>query len=284
MKKVIDERLLNDPIKFAEIFAVKLWAGQRKMMRMVRDERRVAIASCHASGKTFAAAILALWFAASYDNARVIVVAPGWNLLKSVLFDEIHSLLARARYKLPFEAVNRMELRFGAGNLILGLSVADETRLRGQHSANLLLIVDEATGIAPELWPSVESALAGANTHLLLLGNPTHPTGYFADCFGRNRTLWSTLQIGAFETPNLQGTTLEELLTKPESGLDADPWPFLTPRRWTKEARQQWWNGSAENSPIWMARVMGQFPLASINQLFALSDLERARSRPGFGR
>ncbi len=69
-EKVIDERLLNDQIKFAEIFAVKLWAGQRKMMRMVRDERRVAIASCHASGKTFAAAILAFWFAASYEYAE----------------------------------------------------------------------------------------------------------------------------------------------------------------------------------------------------------------------
>ena len=48
----------SDPVKFAEqLFSVKLWDAQRAILRVIAAERRVAVKACHASGKTFAAAI-----------------------------------------------------------------------------------------------------------------------------------------------------------------------------------------------------------------------------------
>lgn len=82
---------IADPVRFAEtIFGVKLWSAQKDLLHAIVDNRRVACKSCHASGKTYAAALAALWFCARYADARVVVIAPGWRLVRSVFWSEVH--------------------------------------------------------------------------------------------------------------------------------------------------------------------------------------------------
>jgi phage terminase large subunit len=276
-------RSLNiaDPVRFAHsVFNVSLWAKQRDILNAIADNRRVAVRACHASGKTFAAAVAALWFACRHRDARVITLAPGWLTTRAVIWSEIHSLLQRARYKLPTTAVNQTEIRFGPNNLLIGLSTNEPTRLQGHHAEHILLIADEAVGIDPSFWPAIEGILASGDSHLLLLGNPTVNSGYFYDAFTRNRAAWSTHTISAFDTPNLAGLTLDELLTLPDAALDDNSHPFLTTRHWVRERYNEWFNGSPENSPLWQSRVLGEFPSASSNALIPLSLLEAARRAP----
>src|SRR5689334_6087230 len=109
----MSESLRADPVKFAaDIFGTTLWSTQRDILRAIGAERRVAVKACHASGKTFAAALAALCFAARYRDARVLTISPGWLTTRSVIWSEIHSLLARSRMRLPMTVQNQTEIRF----------------------------------------------------------------------------------------------------------------------------------------------------------------------------
>jgi phage terminase large subunit len=271
----------GDPVEFAHnVLGLKLWSKQRQILRAVEHNRRVAVKAAHSTGKTKAAAAVALWFAAKFARSRVLTLAPGWIGVRTILWFEIHSLLNGARYRLPTTVENQTEVRIGHDSVILGLSTNDESRLRGHHAEHgVLIIADEATGIDSDFWPTVEGILAGGtNSKLLLLGNPTVSSSgnYFADAFGRNRASWATISISAFESPNLAGMSLERLLQLPDAELDHNITPYLTTRRWIKERYAEWYNGSPDNSPLWQSRVLGEFPSAAANTLIPLSWLEQA--------
>ena len=267
----------KSPIEFARtVLAARLTVAQQDVLQALTRERRLAVRACHASGKTYAAAIAALWFAVRYRNSRVLILAPGWLTVRSVIWSEIRSLLAHARVRLPLDVQNQTEIRLDS-SLVLGISTNDANRLQGHHAEHVLIIADEAPGIDENFWPAVEGILSGGDSRLMLLGNPTVSSGYFYDAFGRNRSLWTTFSISAFDTPNLVGVTLEQLLAMPDGMLDDDPCPYLVTRRWVKERYTEWYNGSAENSPLWQSRVLGSFPSASSNALIPISWLEHAR-------
>jgi ribosomal protein L37AE/L43A len=86
---------------------------------------------------------------------------------------------------------------------------------------------------------------------------------------------WNLITISAFETPNLEGLTLESLLQLTDHELDLSLCPYLTTRRWVKERYIEWGPGH----PLWESRVLGNFPTQSEDALFALTWLEQAKLR-----
>jgi phage terminase large subunit len=261
----------------ANILGANLWDVQRDILNAIEQYRQVAIAACHASGKSYVAACAAIGFAALHADSRVLTIAPGWLMTRTVLWSEIHSLLQRAKYKLPIVSATQTEIRLGPKNMILGLSAADAGRLQGHHAEHILIIADEAAALDDSFWPAIHGVLASGNSRLLILGNPTTTTGYFRDAFGRNRAAWHAITISAFDCPNLKGLTVGDVLAMKDDELDSNQRPYLCTRRWIKERWAEWWNGDVSNSPLWASRVLGQFPTESSNALFPLSALEAAR-------
>lgn len=273
----ISSKSLAHPINFARYaLGVKPWGKQRDIILAAHEQRRVAVRGCHSSGKSFAAACAVLSFAARYADSRVLIIAPGWLQVRSVLWHEIHNLLRNSKLKLPLEIENQTEIRLDR-SLILGISTNEVGRLQGHHAAHILIIADEAPAINTTFFEAIFGILASGDSHLLLLGNPTIPSGVFYDAFGRNRAGWETITISAFDTPNLAGITLPQLLAMSERELDEDSHPYLTTRRWAKERWIDWWNGSPATSPLWQARVMAEFPSSAPNALIPLGALETAR-------
>ena len=190
--------ILADPLNFAEnVLGLDLWSRQKTAMKAILTSRRIAEADCHSSGKTLAAAALALWWAMRWPDARVVTLAPGWLLMKSVLWAEIHSLIQRSSTSCPRLRSARLRSSSDPKNLILGLSTNEITRLQGQHSEHLLVVVDEAPGFPEEQWPAVEGMLASGDGRLLMLGNPTIPSGPFYNAFNRARSAWKTFSASA---------------------------------------------------------------------------------------
>ena len=113
----------KDPVAFAEaLFGVELWDAQRQILRAIASERRVAIKGAHATGKSFCVALACIWWACRYQSSRVITLSPSWLQNRSVLWGEIRSLLARARYRLPAQQINLTEIRLSHDNTILAIS------------------------------------------------------------------------------------------------------------------------------------------------------------------
>lgn len=115
-----------------------------------------------------------------------------------------------------------------------------------------------------------------------MAGNPTVPSGAFFDAFTKERGLWNSFTIDAFDSPNLKGLGLTELLaTDPAEGgpLDQNPFPFLVTKRWVFDQYTVWWHGSESSSPNWLSCVLARFPDQAQNALIKMVWLERAKQR-----
>lgn len=124
--------------------------------------------------------------------------------------------------------------------------------------------------------------MSGGKVHIVTAGNPTVSSGAFYDAFHDNRGLWNCITLDVFDTPNLRGLTIEDLLKmdpQPGGPLDQNPIPYLATRRWVRDMYLLWWHGDEASSPSWMSRVRGRFPSQDNNALFRLAWLERSKER-----
>lgn len=265
----------EDPALFSQfILGDDLWSKQREILQSVARYPRTAVKACHASGKTYIAAGSVLWWITRRLEAIAITTAPSWTQVERLLWGEIHSAVYRSKIQYP--KPNASSLQLGPGRYAVGLSTNEGVRFQGFHGS-VLVVLDEAPGVLPEIWEAIEGIRAGGDVRVLALGNPTVPSGPFYDAFTAHREGWNLITISAFDTPNLTGLTLEGLLQLSEEELHQDIRPYLTRRRWIKEKYQEWGPGH----PLWESRVLGNFPQQSEDALLSLSWLEAAKYREG---
>jgi len=244
---------VSDPVLWIEKFLhVRLWGLQQEIARSVAANSRTVVKSCQASGKSFTAAQIALWFLAEYEESIIITTAPT-AFQECVMWGEIHAALARSRY--PFPKAGLTEVKFGPNHYAIGFK---GVRFADLHAKNMLVILDEAPGIASKMWAAIEGACSADNIKILALGTPTISSQPYEDAFQGIRSEWSKFTISAFDTPNLSGLTLETLLALPDAELDYHVSPHLISRRWVRDM----YNDYGTSNPFWKARVLGQFPVA----------------------
>ncbi len=273
-KKVTEiANLINDPVTFVQVFlGQKIWSKQIEILRSVAKYSHTAVKACHASGKTFIAAAIVLWWLATHPNGIVVTTAPTWLQVEKLLWGELHKLLRVS--KIDFPRASATSLQFDSKRFAIGLSTDQGDRFQGFHG-DVLVVLDEATGVLAEIWESIHGISAGGEVHVVAIGNPLRASGPFYDAFTSGREGWNTITISAFDTPNLAGLTPETLLALPEEELDNNPWPYLTTRRWVKERLQEW----GEDHQLFESRVLGNFPQQSEDALFSLTWLEEAKAR-----
>jgi hypothetical protein len=184
--------------------------------------------------------------------------------------------LAASQSRIGFPVPSATELRISDANYIQGISTNEAVKFQGIHGRQILIIADEAPGIRADIWDAIEGVRAGGEVHVLMLGNPVIPSGYYFNAFDRGRTIWTTFTISAFDTPNLAGITLEQLLAMSEDELAHPPAPYLVTPRWVKERALTW----GPKHPMSLARVLGEFPTQSAYSVFSLELIERAKRDP----
>jgi hypothetical protein len=249
-----------------------VWLKQREILQSVARCPRTAVKACHASGKTFTAAEIALWWITHCEQAIVVTTAPTRTQVETLMWGEIRRAVLRSKIAYPKPGL--CSLKLSPGRYAIGLSTNEGVRFQGFHGI-VLIILDEAPGVLPEIYEAIEGIRAGGDVRVLALGNPTIASGPFYDAFTANREGWNLITISAFDTPNLTGLTVESLLQLSEEQLDQNMCPYLTTRRWVKEKYFEW--GPAH--PLWEARVLGNFPLQSEDALMSLAWLEAAKYR-----
>lgn len=266
----------DDPVTFArEILGHDPWAMPEQIMRAVaRPRSRVAVKACHSSGKTFSAAELVIWWVVARGGIA-LTTAPGGRQVAQLLWKELRRAVPTAMKPLPgLDNLNLTEWNITPTNYALGLATNEGVRFQGFHG-DVLIVVDETPGVSGEVFEAIEGIRAGGDVRVLLLGNPTVASGQFYAAFTTERRSWKTFTIDAFATPNLEGLTVEAIrdLADDDPALDTNVRPYLVTRRWVKEKLTEW----GEDSPLWQARVRGQFPRQSEDSLLSLAWLEAAR-------
>lgn len=287
MKKLTHEqqleiaRSVDDPCTFARAWLNEdPWEKQDEIMRAVEKYRRVAVRACHSSSKTRTAAALALNWLARWEECLVIVTGPTESTLVNGVFAEIPRMARESRY--PYPEPLQLELRMHEKRRIYGHTTSVQNQDQGvkfqaAHAAKVLIIADEAIGIAMPIWDAIEGIMSGGDSRLLALYNPTVASGYVHQAATSARSLWHNIRISAFDTPNLKGLTAADLLAMSPEELEKNPRPYLATREWVKDKLLRW----GESSFRYQSRVLGEFPDQGTDALIPVAWAERAsREQP----
>jgi hypothetical protein len=254
----------HDPVGFVtEGINEFLWSKQREIFEAVDKYDRVAVKSCHSSGKSFGAARLAAWWVASHEPGEAFVVtsAPTFAQVRAILWREINRIHRKAN--LP-GYTNQTEWWLNDEIVAFGRKPDDEniTAFQGIHARYILVILDESCGIPATLYNAAETLVSNGGK-IFAIGNPDDPlTEFFRIC--EPGSGWHVITVSAFDTPNFTGEQVPQML--------AD---LLINPAWVDQRKNRW----GENSPLYISKILGDFPEISVDSLVPISLVKAAMNR-----
>jgi len=268
----------DDPGFFnEEIFSGEFWYKQEEIAESVLKNRYTSVRACHDVGKTYVASHLGLWFLYTRPQSIVVTTAPTMRQVENLLWRELRAAHQKAKEELGGEPL-KTRLDLAEDWYAIGASSADPDKLQGFHAASgdILIIVDEAAGVPEPAFEAMEGMMTSEGARMLMIGNPTSDTGSFRDSHYR----WEhchRIHISAFDSPNFKNNgikTIEDLMMVDLNTVEIVN-PYLVTPRWVKEKADSW----GIDSPMFQARVLGNFPSQSSNTVIPLVHLERAASQ-----
>lgn len=262
----------------SDVLGASFWDAQREIVEAVERYPRTAVRSCHGIGKSYSVARIAIAFLQTRKNSIVLTTAPSSAQVKEVTWAYIRGAAEGARRPLAGKRGHPLYTKWEINPnwKALGISPGkNNSGMQGFHAPDILVIVDEAAGVGEHIYEQIEGLMTGAGARLLLIGNPTNPTGSFRKAFHEARELYHTITVSADKTPNFTafGVTREDVETgawREKVAGEVMPYPGLVDPAWA--AAQVTLNGA--DHPDVLSRVWAEFPTGGQYTLIALSDVE----------
>jgi hypothetical protein len=262
------------------MLGAELWQKQIDIINSVKDKRYTTVRACHGPGKTFLSGNTVLWFLYTHKPSKVITTAPTGRQVYSLLWSEIREAHGRGSKIRPLGGdplKTRLELKPGWYAEGFATSEFNIERVTGYHSDNILIIVDEASGVPDPIFDALEGLMSSGNAHMLLVGNPTRAEGRFRESFTND--LYAKFKISAFDTPNFVyfGITREDILTgawQEKVGDKKMPRPYLVTPQWVAERFQTW----GSESVLVKIKIDADFPSSDqTDKVIPIADLDECR-------
>jgi hypothetical protein len=199
-----DLRLALDRVSFAQEAGLDPDPWQQDLLASSSD--RVLLNCCRQSGKSTMTAIVALHRALYHPGSLILCLAPALRQSQE-LFGKVlgfyrdldRPILAQAERKLSLELENESRIVTLPGT---------EKTIRG-FSGAALLIVDEASRVADELYFAVRPMLAVSGGSLMMLSTPYGKRGIFFEEWSQGGG-WERYEVPARECPRIFASFLEE--------------------------------------------------------------------------
>jgi hypothetical protein len=258
------EKYLNNPAGFiTEGLQEFIWSKQREICEAVLHHDRVAVKSTHAAGKSFLVGRIAGWWISVHTpgEAMVLTSAPNFPQVKNIVWKEINRVHAKG--KLP-GYTNQTEWWIDKEIVALGRKPDDQnaTALQGYHARYLLGLIDEGCGVPIAIWNAFETLVANGGK-ILVIGNPDDPMTEFGKVC-QPGSGWHVISIPAFCTPNFTNEDVPEDVRR-----------LLVSPQWVESKRKKW----GESNPLYISKVLAEFPDASSDSLIPLSWIRDAVNR-----
>ena len=262
------ERYLHDPAGWAhDRLDEHFWSKQVEIAESVVAHRRTAVKSCHGVGKSFSAARFIAWWLDVHPpgTAFVVSTAPTFQQVEAVLWREVNQAANKARTRgNPFIGrILTTEWKLGNEQIAIGRKPADHdpTGFQGIHARYVLVVLDEACGIPKELWIAANTLLSNEDCRILAIGNPDDPTSHFATVFLPDSG-WNPITISAFDSPNFTDEVVPDELKM-----------MLVGQTFIDEMIAD----TGLGSPIYVSKVLGEFPEDASDGVVMASSLARCR-------
>jgi hypothetical protein len=167
-------------------------------------KNRIRIEAGHTVGKTKLAAGLVNHFIDHFWPAVAYTFAPTWEQIKSLLWKEIKS--DRRGKGLPGRILDTCEIQISDNHFAKGKSTSDDhgrgtERIQGQHERYLLLVMDEAEGVADFVFDAIDSMESGGIVVVIMLANPRTRTSRFHKAAANSDT--RSFRISCLHHPNV---------------------------------------------------------------------------------
>lgn len=225
--RTFKKKYKTDPVRFVrDVLGVKqITDDQIEVMSAVaRGERRISVASGHGVGKTALCAWLCLWFLLTRYPCKIVVTAPSGATLEDGLMAEIKvwlKIMPADLQKLLEQKTTSIELRAAPDGAFISARTAraeSPDALQGVHSANVLLIADEASGVPDKVFEAAAGSMSGGEGAMvkgeattILIGNPVRASGYFYESHHKGAELWWRRTISCVGNPLVSPKYIEEM-------------------------------------------------------------------------
>lgn len=229
----------NPALYAEERFGLMPTLQQRRMFEAITPPgAKVTVRAGHGVGKTGGTSVIIWWFLECFDYPKVPCTAPSSSQLRDVLWAELAKLARKAdeqarKRGLPeaFWLSNLFEINqdriADKGAPKEWYAVARTSRkenpdaLQGFHASDvtvaadgkslvetdeveqgsILFVVEEAPGVDDKIFEVAEGALSSHGARLLMVGNPTKNTGYFARSHKQDKASYTTLHFRCADSP-----------------------------------------------------------------------------------
>ena len=243
---------------------------QRQWCRDLLEYRCLAVETGNQTGKDYWIGCIVPWWLVTRPESLVVVTGPGQTTLGSVTWKEIRRAVEQAPLLSVFNPTVSIGIktsphtvRLNNGSMALGFSTRNIERASGQHAGELLVVVEEASGLEKEIWDAVESF---GYSKLVAIGNPLRADGGFADLCDRASR---DRELGI---PRLQSVCHRNVpsTASPHAHLEKSP-VGLADRTWIEATRRNYGNDSLYTR----VHVDAVRPSLSNEQLIPAADLDR---------
>ena len=251
------EKYARAPIAFVrDILGVEPDNWQLEALRAVaRGHTRLAIRSGHGVGKTCFAAWLCVWFICTRAPFKVAITAPSSSQLFDALWPEFIkwlNILPSGWRDLWDIRSDRVTLKADQECFVTARTSRPDTpeAMAGLHSAHILLIADEASGIPEQVFEAASGSMSSHGAITLLIGNATRSTGFFYRAHMMERDRWYTQKVSSASSKRVTSEFVDEIANR--YGMDSN---------------------------AFRVRVLGEFPLADDNTLIGADVVDSAMLR-----
>ena len=251
-------RYRDNPVLFVkEVLGATPYDYQAEFLDAIaRGERKMSVRSGHGTGKSTSASWAMLWYVLLRFPNKVVVTAPTSSQLFDALFAELKrwvNELPPHLHQLLVVKSDRVELSSAASEAFISARTSRaETpeALAGVHSENVLLVVDEASGVPEKVFEAAAGSMSGHSATTILLSNPTRSSGTFYESQTRMSKSWWTRRWSCVDSPLVSDEFVDEM-------------------------RERY----GEDSNAFRIRVLGEFPLADDDTIIPFHIAESAIHR-----
>lgn len=235
----------------------------------IADHKDVSASSATSIGKTYLASIIVFWFLDVYPNSVVVTTSTKFSQLKNTLWKEMKKHFVKFRRFYPnAKWSDKLEIKIDMVNSLgeadqrIALGSTEQTSsgeevsvsAAGQHAENMLIILDEGSGIPKSVLEAYINTSTAKNNVICMLGNPVSQLDTLA-YFSSKKNV-NSVTMSAYDHPNV--VLKKEII------------PGAVTVKSVKERLEEY----GEEHPLFLARVRGISPSESKDSLIKIREID----------
>lgn len=279
----------GDPVGYVRsILGMEVTPTQRDILESLAKHSRVAAKSHHSLGKTFVAALATSYHYDTLARSIIYITAPSWHQAKELTFKQVilirrEHVPAFARGEILDAMIRDEDKTERLRHYIKPLNAEKGEGFQGEHSAPILVVMEEATGIPLYIADATEGLMTGDDCLTLAIANPLDEATPFGSMCRDPR--FKVIEASAFDHPNVKAELLgqerpfpgavtlrwvhDQMVPNCEPARPGDPSAFEwysieaieavlagSPVQEQEGPLMAWWSPNA----FFQSRVLGMFP------------------------